>query len=277
MQLKSPTSRLLRWKFELAGYNFKIIHIKGKENLVADCLSRFIENPNLKAINMLTRAQARQQNIDETYITPDQNRERMKTNKTIPVEENKLPTIIESTDLNLAKNFPVQLVISNINNHVLLSKENIENKLIKPWNIISIKNHSVLIILTDGLIIDKKKFETSLNKLLTLCNKFNITKVVFKHNSFVGSTTEYNTVKKSIHNLFTKTNIHFLFLNDKIITNHGIGHPKKSNRFYMIFMTHLWEATRGFIEWLIKLDPNINGWDYGKTYKTMYAIVILAR
>lgn len=34
------SSRLLRWKIELSEYDFKIIHIPGKQNVVADCLSR---------------------------------------------------------------------------------------------------------------------------------------------------------------------------------------------------------------------------------------------
>lgn len=44
MELKSPNSRLTRWKFELNGYDFKITHIKGKTNFVADCLSSYIES-----------------------------------------------------------------------------------------------------------------------------------------------------------------------------------------------------------------------------------------
>lgn len=142
----------------------------------------------------------------------------MKTNKTVSVTEDKLPTIIESTDGNLTKDFPVKLIISNINNHVLLSEANIDSKLIKPWNIVSAKNHTLLIILTDGLTIDTNKLNTSLTKLLTLCNKFKIAKLVFERNNFFGTETKYNTIKDSIQNLFTKTNIHFLFLTNKIIT-----------------------------------------------------------
>lgn len=41
-QVKSPSSRLMRWKIALAGYDFQIMHIKGKSNKVADCLSRYI-------------------------------------------------------------------------------------------------------------------------------------------------------------------------------------------------------------------------------------------
>lgn len=41
--------RLLRWKIELSEYDFKIIHLAGKLNAVADCLSRIKnEEPNYK-------------------------------------------------------------------------------------------------------------------------------------------------------------------------------------------------------------------------------------
>lgn len=38
-------SRLLRWKILLAEYDFEIIHRKGKNNVVSDCLSRVEEQP----------------------------------------------------------------------------------------------------------------------------------------------------------------------------------------------------------------------------------------
>jgi transposase InsO family protein len=39
-KLKETSSRVAKWKERLAGYNFKIIHVKGKDNVVADLLSR---------------------------------------------------------------------------------------------------------------------------------------------------------------------------------------------------------------------------------------------
>ncbi|MGR0243409.1 hypothetical protein ACUWC2_28340, partial [Klebsiella pneumoniae] len=40
--LKETSARVTKWKERLATYNFTIEHIKGKENVVADCLSRNI-------------------------------------------------------------------------------------------------------------------------------------------------------------------------------------------------------------------------------------------
>ncbi len=39
-KLKDKNQRLLRWSLILSEYNMKITHIKGRDNLIADCLSR---------------------------------------------------------------------------------------------------------------------------------------------------------------------------------------------------------------------------------------------
>ena len=39
-KLKDKNQRLLRWSLILSEYNMKISHIKGRDNLIADCLSR---------------------------------------------------------------------------------------------------------------------------------------------------------------------------------------------------------------------------------------------
>ena len=40
MTTKELNARQARWAEELSSYNFVIVHIKGKENTVADALSR---------------------------------------------------------------------------------------------------------------------------------------------------------------------------------------------------------------------------------------------
>ena len=38
--VKDPSSRLLRWRLRMEEYDYEIEYVKGKENKVADCLSR---------------------------------------------------------------------------------------------------------------------------------------------------------------------------------------------------------------------------------------------
>lgn len=70
-----PGSRLLRWKLTLAEYDFVIMHRKGSNNVVSDCLSRieapkcadiasYIKNPTTKAImQVTTRSRAKESEI----------------------------------------------------------------------------------------------------------------------------------------------------------------------------------------------------------------------
>lgn len=44
--VKDPNSRVLRWKIRLSEYNYTIEHVKGKDNVVADCLSRPVNQIN---------------------------------------------------------------------------------------------------------------------------------------------------------------------------------------------------------------------------------------
>jgi transposase InsO family protein len=40
--LKETSSRVSKWKEKLAGYNFKVAHVKGRDNVIADLLSRYV-------------------------------------------------------------------------------------------------------------------------------------------------------------------------------------------------------------------------------------------
>lgn len=71
------SNRLLRWKLLLSEYNFKIIHVPGKQNQVADCLSRMPENASTPqtigdlcrgtndeiVLQMITRSKAKNKEI----------------------------------------------------------------------------------------------------------------------------------------------------------------------------------------------------------------------
>lgn len=65
MDLRDPSSRLMRWKIRLAHYDFTIEYIKGKLNHVADCLSRYIDEEVKHKIHVVTRAGKKKQEEDE--------------------------------------------------------------------------------------------------------------------------------------------------------------------------------------------------------------------
>ena len=39
-RMRNHNQRLMRWALELQDYNISIVHIKGKDNIIADALSR---------------------------------------------------------------------------------------------------------------------------------------------------------------------------------------------------------------------------------------------
>lgn len=51
LNLKTPNTRLVKWRLRLLEYDFEIIHRPGKQNVVADALSRIPENPILSEPN----------------------------------------------------------------------------------------------------------------------------------------------------------------------------------------------------------------------------------
>lgn len=61
--LKEPNSKLIRWKIKLNEYQFDISHLEGKENKVADALSR------LKEINALEKKRYKCELCDKYYAS----------------------------------------------------------------------------------------------------------------------------------------------------------------------------------------------------------------
>lgn len=212
LQLKSPNSRLIRWKFELAGYDFKINHIKGKDNVVADCLSRYTYNEETKHIDVITRAQANKTQAESNYRTPEQNIQNIENQKAAPIQINELPTIIESTDAKLIQKFPVKLLICRADKYE--PDIDIESK--RSGQIIHKPISEEFIILTDGLFINANELSNTISELRILFKKAEITKVYFARNDFTGNSEEYEMIKNLIYKEFEGSNTHFLFLKDKI-------------------------------------------------------------
>lgn len=81
--MKDPSSRLLKFRLALDEYDFKITYVKGKENFIADALSRIsVTSHELKVMNerlmaITTRAQAKK--IKETEREKDSGNDRVDT------------------------------------------------------------------------------------------------------------------------------------------------------------------------------------------------------
>lgn len=73
-------SRLLRWKLQLAEYDFDIIHRKGSQNVVSDCLSRFEESKSINFFRLIknettsalcqamTRSRAKERDVGQEQV-----------------------------------------------------------------------------------------------------------------------------------------------------------------------------------------------------------------
>lgn len=218
-QVKSPNSRLLKWKLKLAGYDFEIKHIKGTHNTVADCLSRYIEDIPTPSINMLTRAKTKQ-SLDQAnplYVTPEQNRENISNNKRKVIDIHKLPVVLESSDKKLATKFPTQLLICDISDKNTLQTHNVDLNQIKPGEVVYKEQLNIILIITQGISIDFTLLSNSLITLKNLCDKFNLQRILFTRISFHGTSREFESIKKTLLYEFENTTIRFLFLKNSII------------------------------------------------------------
>lgn len=114
--MKDPSSRLLKFRLALEEYDFKILYVKGKDNSVADALSRIsITSDSLKEMNnevmlVVTRAQKRLRDLDKQLNIPSSS-QRDETGPDQPkvVEVLRIPntsvelTFIENDELNKLK------------------------------------------------------------------------------------------------------------------------------------------------------------------------------
>lgn len=218
-QVKSPSSRLLKWKLKLAGYDYEIIHTKGTNNTVADCLSRYIHETQTPSINVLTRAKAKQmqQMHSPSYLTATDNRTKIVQNKEKPIDPQYLPTVIDSTDRNLTKEFPIPLIICDISDSSTLTTNNLDKDNINPGEVIYSNDIKKIFIMTQGISIDPNLLSKSLRTMKQICAKFEIYRILFERSSFHGTTREYQLIKNLISDTFKDSDTHFLFLTNKII------------------------------------------------------------
>ncbi|HEY0222584.1 MAG TPA: RNase H-like domain-containing protein [Lactovum miscens] len=216
-QVKSPSSRLLKWKFKLAGYDYEIQHVKGSQNTVADCLSRYVSEIPIQTVNVLTRAQARvtADASNPSYVTPEVNRSLMQTQKTKPIALDTLPVVMETTDDKLAVDFTTMLIICDSSNLISLQEHDIRPETIRPGEVVYQANKCLII--TEGISIDFAILTSSLSTLHSICTNRKLNKLLFLKRHFHGTNREYELLKKHVTTEFQDSNIHFLFVKDEII------------------------------------------------------------
>ncbi len=217
LQVKSPNSRLLRWKLELQGYDFKINHIKGKDNVVADCLSRYIQHDTIHDIHVVTRAKAKEIQMGNEYKTSDRIMDDIQEDKEEIIEVNKLPVVMETSDNKLISDFPTKFYIVNSGNNKVLATKGIKAVTAEIGTIIHKEDNNEFILLTEGRFLDPRKLSELLLDFKRILLDKKVTKLSFDRNLFEGTLREYNMIKEGIEANFQLSGINFLFLKDKIV------------------------------------------------------------
>ena len=91
--VKDPSSRLLRWRLRMEEYDYDIKYVKGKENKVADCLSRlFSANDNDILRQTIANAEL---NLDSGKTSKERQENMERNLQEIKPTGNRKSTIIE--------------------------------------------------------------------------------------------------------------------------------------------------------------------------------------
>lgn len=174
--MKDPSSRLLKFRLALEEYDFKIVYVRGKDNVIADALSRIsITSQDLKLMNerllaVTTRAQARK--IKETKRGNESG-------------DDKIRSDIPSIDLNDWPDQPRVVEILRIPNGAveLSSMEGEELKKMKEKKYIDVESECFAFIKNKNILyvnLDFKAHYTRdvfVEKLRKICEKLEIKEI----------------------------------------------------------------------------------------------------
>lgn len=213
-QVKKPTSRLMRWKLQLAEYDFEIIHIRGKSNLVADCLSRY--TPTQETIHVVTRNQHKMQmeQQDTHYIGTHNVHHENKANKTTPTTT---PFILETDDIALTTDYTIHVLLTSIRTMqtILATSQNITiGKIYQNDDDSNILYIAIKIDTDDN--VDPNIWDECITNLKIHLLQYNTFKILIKEKDIICFTNEYNTLKTKISEHFTNTDYNFCILKNTI-------------------------------------------------------------
>lgn len=115
--LKEPNSKLQRWKIKLEEFDFQIEYIQGKENKVADALSRVKINENKKDAIHLLEADSLTQHSGESDSTD-----------LIPISEKSINTYNRQIILEFSENDSQEIVYPHTGKRRVIIKRKEFNK-----------------------------------------------------------------------------------------------------------------------------------------------------
>lgn len=221
MKLKNPASRLMRWKMELAEYDFEIIHRPGIFNSAADALSRIDISKELllsldpipnktelkydKTLNITTRS--RERNENRSQINPVIAPETIDSNvsiKEIDILHHKFLHDVETYHVYVLTNaftFPYVYVEDyTIFNH-------------QPGKIVELSENSIALYNSDSISQDEQKQIWNSIKDTLSAKKFKKMCIFISQSEY----NLYNTVKCTILKIFKGSSIEIFLIYNKII------------------------------------------------------------
>lgn len=140
-KLKEPNSRLTRWRLKLEEYDFEVIYKKGKENKVADALSRI--EINTKQVD----TESVVANVNETPEISDEELSQLisSCDQHIEIDPQEMEKILKILDQDLtvpkqSSNSPSNILVQqspNLNKTQVVQNQNIENDLVETSHSVS--------------------------------------------------------------------------------------------------------------------------------------------
>lgn len=219
-QIKSPSSRLMRWKIALAGYDFEIRHIKGKTNKVADCLSRYIpESVETHKICIITRSKTKQ-NMEaiKLYKTPKETHHLNIADKTnTPIIT---PTIIETEDTNIITAYPIEIILTHANGADGIKQMSPDLTSIHVGEIgVPTPITTIFIAIKDDAndLIDETIWDNTLQTLKLALEQHLIHDTHIFQRKMKCSTNEFHVFKNKLQMTFANSDFHFCLLKNTII------------------------------------------------------------
>lgn len=237
-----PGSRLLRWKLALAEYDFEIIHRKGSNNVVSDCLSR-TERPETMSIASCIK------NSATKAIMQAITRGRAKETKLIDDEKPRAPVYHMNEEPNLTfdtKKYDKILFLVEKSGNIAFKKLQtmIKKKIvmddIKPCEPYSINDHIDMIVIPK-LNFKIEQLDAAVLQVRENCKKFKSQRIAI--NCGIANFQTYRQIKQTFREIFAKTDISITFFLGTQVELYDVGDINEVLRTYH---TSILGGHRGF-------------------------------